>query len=112
LDTVFPRTTGLDTVLPRTAGGLNFPGGAGVFLPTLGVGLGVAVDAEVLAPATCAVGVAAAAEGAAFDGGVGFEPELVLVVFVVVLVVPVVGLVPVVVVPVVPAQWSSFTPPL
>ena len=84
-------------------------------------------DDEVLAPATCAVGVGAAAEGAAFDGGVGFEPELALVVFVVVvvlvvlvvglvpvvvvLVVLVVGLVPVVVVPVVPAQWSSFTPP-
>ena len=103
----------MDTVLPRTAGGLNFPGGAGVFLPTLGVGLGVVVDAEVLAPATCAVGVGAAAEGAAIDGGVGFEPELVLVVFVVVvvLVVLVAGLVPVVVVPVVPAQWSSFTPP-
>ena len=86
-------------------------------------------DSEVLAPATCAVGVGAAAEGAAFEGGVGFEPELVLVVVVflvvvvlvvlvvglvpvvVVLVVLVVGLVPVVVVPVVPAQWSSFTPP-
>ena len=94
-------------------GGLNFPGGACVFLPTLGVGLGV--DAEVLAPATCAVGVGTADEGAAFEGGVGFEPELVLVVavflVVVVLVVPVLVLVPVVVVPVVPAQWSSFTPP-
>ena len=105
----------MDTVLPRTAGGLNFSGGAGVFLPTLGVGLGVVGDSEVLAPATCAVGVGAAAEGAAFEGGVGFEPELVLVVVVflvvVVLVVPVLVLVPVVVVPVVPAQWSSFTPP-
>ena len=110
----------MDTVLPRTAGGLNFPGGADVFLPTLGVGLGVVVDAEVLAPATCVVGVGTADEGAAFEGGVGFEPELVLVVVVFlvvvvlvvfVLVVFVLVLVPVVVVPVVPAQWSSFTPP-
>jgi hypothetical protein len=104
----------LDTVLCRTAGGFNFPSGADVFLPALGTGLGVVVDAEVLAPATCAVGVGAADEGAAFEDGVGFEPEPVLVgvVFfvVVVLVVPVLGLVPVVV-PVVPAQWSSFTPP-
>jgi hypothetical protein len=98
----------LDTVLCRTAGGLNFPSGADVFLPALGTGLGVVVDAEVLAPATCAVGVGAADEGAAFEDGVGFEPELVPVVVVfsvvVVLVVPVLGLVSVVVVPVVPAQ--------
>jgi hypothetical protein len=79
------------------------------------VGLGVVVDAEVLAPATRAVGVGRADEGAAFEDGVGFKPELVLVVVVffvvVVLVVLVLVLVPVVVVPVVPAQWSSFTPP-